>query len=135
MYVFVELNDNVKNTDQFWSKLRHGLDELKAELPSGVSALITNSDFGDTVALLLTIKSDQASYKQLDDYLDQLANQLLKVEAISKIKRYGMQNEEIGIYLKDEKLAFYGIKPMMVLAVLKTEGSVSYEASWTTGRS
>jgi len=24
MYVFVELNDNVKNADQFWSKMKHG---------------------------------------------------------------------------------------------------------------
>ncbi|MDD5087331.1 MAG: efflux RND transporter permease subunit, partial [bacterium] len=134
MYVFVELNDNVKNSDQFWSKLRHGLNELKAELPSGVSALFANSDFGDTVALLLTIESDQASYKELNEYLDQLANELRKVEAISKIKRYGMQHEEISIYLEDEKLAFYGIKPLTVLAVLKTEGSVSYAGELDNGR-
>lgn len=134
MYIFVELNDEVSNADQFWSKLRHGLNELKAELPSGVSALITNSDFGDTVALLLTIESDQASYKQLNDHLDQLSNELRKVKAISKIKRYGMQNEEIGIYLEDEKLAFYGIKPMMIMAVLKTEGSVSYAGELDNGR-
>ncbi len=24
MYIFVELNDDVKNADQFWSKLKHG---------------------------------------------------------------------------------------------------------------
>ena len=134
MYVFVELNDNVKNADQFWSKLKHGLSELKAELPSEVTALFANSDFGDTVALLLTIESDQASYHQLNDHLDQLANDLRKVEAISKIKRYGMQNEEISIYLEDEKLAFYGIKPLTVLAVLKTEGSVNYAGELDNGR-
>jgi multidrug efflux pump subunit AcrB len=134
MYVFIELANNVENPDQFWSKLKHGLSELKAELPSGVNALFANSDFGDTVALLLTIESDQASYKQLNEYLDQLANELRKVEAISKIKRYGMQNEEISIYLEDEKLALYGIKPMMVMAVLKTEGSVSYAGELDNGQ-
>ena len=96
--------------------------------------MFANSDFGDTVALLLTIESDQASYKQLNDYLDQLANELRKVEEISKIKRYGMQNEEISIYLEDAKLAFYGIKPLTVLAVLKTEGSVSYAGELDNGR-
>lgn len=48
MYIFVELNDNVKNADQFWSKLKHGLSELKMTLPTGVIALVANSDFGDT---------------------------------------------------------------------------------------
>ena len=40
MYIFVELNNEVKNADQFWSKLKHGLNELKPELPSGVSAIV-----------------------------------------------------------------------------------------------
>ncbi len=55
MYIFVELNDNVKNADQFWSKIKHGLDELKSSLPPGVIALVANSDFGDTAAMLITL--------------------------------------------------------------------------------
>jgi multidrug efflux pump subunit AcrB len=69
MYIFVELNDNVKNADQFWSKLKHGINELKATLPSGVLALIANSDFGDTSALLITLSSDTKSYKELEQEL------------------------------------------------------------------
>src|ERR1035437_5118138 len=67
MYIFVELNDDVKNADQFWSKLKHGLSELKMTLPSGVVALIANSDFGDTSALLITLSSDTKSYKELEE--------------------------------------------------------------------
>jgi multidrug efflux pump subunit AcrB len=100
-----------------------------------VTALFANSDFGDTVALLLTIESDEATYRQLEDHLKRLENELRKDEAISKIKRYGMQREEISIYLDDAKLALYGIKPLMVLAVLKTEGSISYAGELDNGRS
>jgi multidrug efflux pump subunit AcrB len=39
MYIFVELSDDVHNADQFWSKLKHGLNELKSELPPDVTAL------------------------------------------------------------------------------------------------
>lgn len=66
MYLFVELNDNVKNADEFWSKYKHGLNELKSTLPTGVLALIANSDFGDTSALLITLTSDTKSYKELN---------------------------------------------------------------------
>jgi len=46
MIVYVELNDNVKNADKFWSKLRLGLDEFKAQqLPKDVLALIGSNYF------------------------------------------------------------------------------------------
>lgn len=135
MYVFVELNGNVHNADQFWSKFKHGLNELKATLPEDITALFANSDFGDTVALLLTIESEYATYRQLENHLKRLEDRLRQDEAISKIKRYGMQREEISIYLDDAKLALYGIKPMTILAVLKTEGSMSYAGELDNGRS
>ena len=46
-YVFVELNDNVTNKDEFWSKFKLRLQQFKGELPQGVLALIANDDFGD----------------------------------------------------------------------------------------
>src|ERR1035437_413093 len=52
----VELEDNVKNADQFWAKLRNELNETRAtELPDGVRGPIVNSDFGDTVAMLIAV--------------------------------------------------------------------------------
>ena len=62
MYIFVELTGRVKNADQFWSKLNHGLNELKMTLPAGVSALLVNSDFGDTAAVLINLSSESRSY-------------------------------------------------------------------------
>ena len=44
-YVFVELNDNVNNKDEFWSKFKIRLQQFKSSLPSGVLALIANDDF------------------------------------------------------------------------------------------
>ena len=43
-YVFVELNDDIKNKDEFWSKFKIRLQQFKGELPSGVLALIANDD-------------------------------------------------------------------------------------------
>src|SRR5512143_416901 len=52
----VELEDNVKNSDQFWAKLRHEMILTRAsELPAGVQGPIVNSDFGETVAMLIAI--------------------------------------------------------------------------------
>ena len=70
MIVYVELNDNVKNADQFWSKLRLGLDELKMQLPTGVVALIGSNDFGDTAALLITMSSEGKKNEIINGFAD-----------------------------------------------------------------
>ena len=51
VFINVELNDDVTNKDEFWSKFKHGLASFKNQLPSGVLALQANDDFGDTSAL------------------------------------------------------------------------------------
>lgn len=36
----VELNDDVNNKDEVWSKIKLGLQNFKSQLPSGVLAVI-----------------------------------------------------------------------------------------------
>ena len=122
MIVFVELNYNVKDKDRFWSKLNDGLNNLKAELPSGVLALTYNSDFGDTSALLITLESDHRTYHELEDYMDDLEDRLRRIESVSKLRHYGLQKEQISIYLEKDKLTNYGITPASLLTSLFTQG-------------
>ncbi len=126
MYIFVELNDDVKNADQFWSKLKHGLNELKSSLPTGVLALIANSDFGDTSALLITLSSETKSYKDLEMALKKLEAECRKIPATSKIKHYGLQKEKIFVNVKPEKLNEYNIKTISLLGSYQTNGMVNY---------
>lgn len=126
MYVFVELNDDVKNADEFWSKIRHGLDEMKRTLPPGVLALVVNSDFGDTAALLITLSSDTRSYHELEQQLEKLETEIRKIPATSKMRRYGLQQEKIYIHIRQEKLNEYNIKTLGLLTTYQTNGLVAY---------
>jgi len=95
MVIYVELNDDILNSDKFWSKLRHGLDELKQQkLPSGVIALVGNNDFGDVSAMLITMSSEQKSFRQLEEIMKQLESEIRSIPSVSKIKRYGTQKEQ-----------------------------------------
>ena len=42
--VMAKLNDDVNNKDEVWSKIKHGLNNFKSELPSGVLAIVVNDD-------------------------------------------------------------------------------------------
>jgi len=134
MYIFVELNDNVKNADQFWSKFKHGLSELKMTLPTGVLALIANSDFGDTSALLITLSSDTHSYKELEEQLKKLEAECRKIPATSKIKHYGLQKEKIFVNVKPELLNEYNIKSISLLGSYQANGMVNYAGVLDDGK-
>lgn len=134
MYIFVELNDNVKNADQFWSKLKHGLAELKQTLPTGVLALVANSDFGDTSALLITLSSDTKSYKELEEELKKLEAECRKIPATSKIKHFGLQKEKIFVNVKPELLNEYNIKTISLMGSYLPNGMVNYAGTLKDGK-
>jgi multidrug efflux pump subunit AcrB/outer membrane protein TolC len=126
MYIFVELNDNVKNADQFWSKIKHGLNELKMTLPSGVLALVANADFGDTSAILITLSSDSQSYKELEEQVKKLESECRKIPTTSKIRHYGLQKEKIYVNVRPELLNEYSIKSISLLGSYQLNGMVNY---------
>ena len=101
--VNVELNKQVKDADEFWSKLRLDMAQLKAtELPAGVRGPIVDSDFGDTVAALIAVHGGHYGYRELKDYAQTVETGLRAIPAVSKIKRIGDQKEEIDIATSSE---------------------------------
>ena len=121
-YVMVELNDDVNDKDEVWSKVKHGLAAFKMQLPAGVAAVVTNDDFGDTSALLITLESDTRSYRELKGYMDDLSDRLRRIESVSNLRPYGVQQEQISVYTDPERLAAYGIGEKTLSAALAAQG-------------
>ena len=121
-YVMVELNDDVNDKDEVWSKVKHGLAAFKMQLPAGVAAVVTNDDFGDTSALLITLESDTRSYRELKGYMDDLSDRLRRIESVSNLRPYGVQQEQISVYADHDRLAAYGIGEKVLSAALASQG-------------
>lgn len=134
LYVMVELNENVNNKDEVWSKIKHGLVDFKSKLPSGVLALVANDDFGDTSALLVTLESDDKTYRELENYLTTLEGRLRRIESVINLRHYGLQKEQISVYLDKEKMVTYGINQQTLLADLFTQGFISGGSSAANGQ-
>ena len=122
VYVFVELNDDVTNKDDFWSKFKIKLQQLKASLPQGVLALMANDDFGDTSAMLITLESEDKTYRELHDYMTQLKDQLRTIPELANLRVSGEQGEQIGVYIDRDRLSHYGINSATLLASLSAQG-------------
>ena len=132
-YVMVELEDDVNDKDEVGSKIKHGLAAFKMQLPAGVAALVTNDDFGDTSALLITLESDTRSYRELKGYMDDLSDRLRRIESVSNLRPYGVQQEQISVYADHDRLAAYGIGEKVLSAALASQGLTPAGGSVSNG--
>jgi multidrug efflux pump subunit AcrB len=134
MIIYVEVSDKEKDPDGFWVKLRHGLNEMKAGLPSGLVSLTADNDFGNTSALLIAVQSDTKTYRELEDFIKKLETDVRRIPAVSRVKRYGAQKEEIHVYVDNAKLARYGIKPLTLAAAVNPQSAVGYAGELDDGQ-
>ena len=127
--VMVRLNDDVNNKDEVWSKIKHGLNDFKMQLPNGVLAVVVNDDFGNTSALLIAIESDQRSYRELKEYSDNLSDRLRRIPSVANVKLFGEQKQQISLYVDRQRLQAYGIGQQMLFSRLQAQGLTTMSGS------
>src|SRR5512133_293161 len=131
----VELEEYVKNADLFWAKLRNEMNETRAtELPAGVRGPIVNSDFGDTVAMLIAVHGKRYGYRELRDYVDRIQDALRTVRDVGKMARYGEQSEQIWITGTLERISQYITDPLKVIGALQQRNVIQGSGSLDAGR-
>jgi multidrug efflux pump subunit AcrB len=121
----VQLNDNLTDKDAFWSKFKHGMNEFKPQLPKGVLAVQVVDDFGDTSAQLITLESESKTYRELNDYADLLKDRLRRIESVSRLNVYGMQHEQISVYVDNDRLSRYGFNDQLLATTLLSKGFIT----------
>lgn len=131
--VFVELDDNIDDTDAFWNKFQIGLNKERLSLPKNVLAVEALTDFGDTSSLLIAISSDDKTYRELGDITDSLRDLLRTVPSVGQMSEYGKQNEQIAVYVDNDRLTRYGIKSNMLAATLIAQGFNTTAGSLKSG--
>jgi len=125
--VNVELNKSVASPDEFWSKLRLDLAQLRATgLPAGVRGPMVDSDFGDTTAVLIAVHGGHYGPRELKDYAQTVEARLRTIPEVSKIKRIGDQREEIDISSSSERLAQYAVNPQKMMQALGGRNTVAF---------
>ncbi|MGO9018833.1 MAG: efflux RND transporter permease subunit [Syntrophobacteraceae bacterium] len=136
LIINVELESNVKNSDVIWAKIRHEMNEARlTELPEGVRGPIVNSDFGDTVAMLLAIHGKRYGYRELRDYVDTIQDELRTIREVGKLAMYGEQGEQIWVTGDLQRMSQYFADPLNVFQALRQrniiESSGHFEADRT----
>ena len=134
--VNVELEDWVTDPDRFWAMLRHDMNELRAtELPPTVRGPIVNSNFGDVVAVLLAVRGERYTPRELKDFLDRIEDAIRTIPQVSKINRYGEQREELRVATSNARLAAFGITPHQVVGAIRGQNAVENAGEVDAGSS
>ena len=126
-YVYLEVANRVgkDETQQFWNKLKNDLFVFQQRsVPKGVRGIVVNSDFGNTAAMILSVKSETRPYKDLELHVEDIADDLRQIEDMAKISYSGGLTEQIEIQVDQNKLAEYGISPGMLKQSLQTRGTI-----------
>ena len=126
-YVYLEIANRVgkDETQQFWNKLKNDLFVFQQRsVPKGVKGIVVNSDFGNTAAMILSVKSETRPYKDLELHVEDIADDLRQIEDMAKISYSGGLTEQIEIQVDQNKLAEYGISPGMLKQSLQTRGTI-----------
>lgn len=79
------------------------------------------------------MESKQKTYRELNTYIDQLKDRLRRIDAISNLRTYGLENEQISICLDQNKLAKYGIGPYKILNNLSLQGFTTMSGNLEQG--
>jgi multidrug efflux pump subunit AcrB len=85
-------------------------------------AVIANDNFADVASVLITLESDDKTYRELDGYFDRLEDRLRTIPSVANTHRYGSQKEQITIYIDNDRLSAYGIGSGAMMVNLFAQG-------------
>lgn len=113
-----------KDLPQVWDELRRKVNDAQAELPPGVNKSIVYDDYGDVFGVLIAIRGEGFSYRELEDVSDLLKRELLQVPDVAKIVPWGIQQEQIFIEISRSRLKQLGISLDSIYNSLKNQNLV-----------
>lgn len=132
--VTVELQEWVSDKEGFWSRLRLGLAELKQKsLPPESLGPLVNSDFGESVALLIGVTSPKRTYAELRRYLERIEDGLRTVDGAGRLVRYGEREEAIYVEAESQRLSRYRVGLSQVVQSLRLQNATPYSGTLKTG--
>ncbi len=127
VYITVTLEDWVDLPDLFWDRLGQSMFQLsEISLPQGVIGPLVDSDFGDVIALLIAVESNNHSYSEIKDYVNLIEDNLRMIPSVSKLEQLGFQEEKIEVAFDSKKMAQFEIDKTGIVEVLKTQNTIQY---------
>src|SRR5438876_536205 len=129
--IFITLREDTppKEAPNAWYQVRKKVADIRPTLPQGVIAPFFNDEFGDTFGSIYAFTTDGFSRAELETYVKQARQELLRLPDVSKVDIIGAQDEKVYVDLSSKRLSTLGVSPVSVLDVLRTQNDMA-PAGW-----
>ncbi|MGH7071004.1 MAG: efflux RND transporter permease subunit [Acetobacteraceae bacterium] len=133
--IFVSLKQSTPAAEvpDIWYHVRKSIDDMRQTLPAGVVGPAFNDEFGDTFGIIYGFTADGFSFRELQDKVEGIRNQLLQVPDVTKVEMIGVQPERFFVQFSMRELATLGIDRNALLAALRAQNVVSPAGIIQTG--
>lgn len=124
--VMVELKDDVSDQDlqNVWDRLRRKLNQIE-NMPDGVVPVVDDESIGDVYGIVLGLTSDGYSYAEMKDYIDDIRDDLVKLDNAAEVEIGGDQDERVFIEFDDSRLKEYGLSSQILSGMISSQNILS----------
>ncbi len=118
--IMVMLKDGV-DVESSWRELDDLIEELKPNMPSGVTEIITNTEIMETPGMIFGLTGENYTYEELADYAELFKKRLAKIDGVTRFDIYGDLEQEIEINIDHAILEQLTISMNEIVNKIKAE--------------
>jgi multidrug efflux pump subunit AcrB len=124
--ISVTLKDEVtpEKLQSVWDRLRRKIDIIQG-LPSNVKPNLDDDGIGDVFGIVLGITSDGFSYAEMKEYVDDIKDDLIKLDNAAKVEVGGEQDERVFVEFDDSRLKEYGLSAQKLSGIISAQNILS----------
>ncbi|MFT6415384.1 MAG: multidrug efflux pump subunit AcrB [Dokdonia sp.] len=124
--ISVTLKDEVtpEELQSVWDRLRRKLDVIQG-LPSNVHPNLNDDGIGDVFGIVLGITSDGFTYAKMKEYVDDIKDDLIKLDNAAKVEIGGEQDERVFVEFDDSRLKEYGLSAQKLSGIISAQNILS----------
>ena len=119
--VLLELETGT-DVDKAWNQLRQKMDELQSDLPEECEEININTDLYKTAGMILSFSGEGYSYEELADFADELKDELIGIDGVSRIDISGKQEMEVCVEVDTVQLNRLPLSLEDVTGIIMAQG-------------
>ncbi|MEN8751707.1 MAG: efflux RND transporter permease subunit, partial [Desulfobacterales bacterium] len=109
---------------QVWDQMRSKIRDVIPQLPPGAGKPDVSDDFNFVYGFVLAVTGSGFSYKQMEDYTDELKKELSVVKGVARVELWGVQNKVVYIDGSEQQLSQLGLTAENFIATLGRQNMV-----------